>query len=50
MSVDMELPVDIADAHIDIESSSGALAKLQKATVSFVMFVRPFALKNSVST
>ena len=50
MSVGMELPVDIADARIDIESSLGALAKLQKANVSFVMSVRSPALKNSVST
>jgi hypothetical protein len=50
MSDDMELPVDIADAHVDIKSSLDALARLQKATVSFVMSVRPPALKNSVST
>ena len=41
MSVDMELRVDIADAHIDIESFLGALANLQKATFSFAMSVRP---------
>jgi hypothetical protein len=50
MSGDMELRVDIADAHIDIESVLGALTKLQKVAVSFVMSVRPSALKNSFST
>jgi len=38
----MELLVDIADAHRDIESFLGALAKLQKATVaSSCLSVRP---------
>jgi hypothetical protein len=37
----MEFRVDIADAdiHVDMESFLGALAKLQKATVSFLVSV-----------
>jgi hypothetical protein len=45
----MELLVDIADSHTDIESFLGALVKLQKGTVSFIMSVRLSAWNNPAS-